>query len=96
MNVIEAGILITSVLALVVIAAFQHFKKRVHARIKGPGNTEFELDTSNSSNKAINITRVVTREGGITAIDGTGHGITIGDSDVRTNITATVTNNDED
>ena len=85
-------VLVIVVFALVVIAAYQHFKKRVKVKIHGPAGTGLELEASDESSAptaAVKVTDAKSRSGGLTARDETGRGVEVSKVEVERDITAT-------
>lgn len=89
MIMIEAGVWITVVLALVAFAAFLLFRERAKVRIKGFGNTAIDIDASNTPTPAIQAEGLTSRRGGLVAEDNTGRGAQVKHVEVENDIRIT-------
>jgi hypothetical protein len=85
-------VLVIVLFALVVIAAYQHYRKRVKVKIHGPAGTGLELEASDESATpapGVKVTDAKSRSGGLTARDETGRGVEVNKVEVERDITAT-------
>ncbi|MGA3323467.1 MAG: hypothetical protein ABSF45_03265 [Terriglobia bacterium] len=73
-------LLVIVIFALVIIAAFQVFRKRAKVKMQGPLGTSLELDGSNEPSApgaAVKVMDATSRAGSLTAKDETGRGVEV-------------------
>jgi hypothetical protein len=71
-------IIVIIVFAIIIIVAFMIFRTHSKAKIKGPFGIDLEVEGENkppSSIAGISAANITSREGGVTASDGTGRGV---------------------
>jgi hypothetical protein len=84
-------LLVIVIFALIVIAAFQVFRKHAKVKVRGPLGTGLEVDASNDPSvppPAVKVSDAMSRRGGLTAKDETGRGVEVNRVEVEGDITA--------